>query len=212
MFKRYTGGAAAYDVLSGERFVYRAGRVAGIRALGLAWGDTVLDLGCGTGLNLPLLLELVGPGGLVIGVDLSPAMLRVARRRVASRGWQNVSLIEADGTSIDPARITGLAAERGRDRVDAALSTYAMSVTGDHEAAWAVIRAAVRPGGRVGIVDMAVPVGAAAVFAPLARLACATGGADIHAAPWRVIERDASNVEHSVHRGGHIHVVTGTLP
>ena len=83
MFKRYTAGARVYDVLSGEQFVYRAGRVAGIEALALKRGDIVLDLGCGTGLNLPLLLEKVGAEGLVIGLDRKTADGR--RNDVASR-------------------------------------------------------------------------------------------------------------------------------
>lgn len=75
----YGGGARRYDVLSGERLVYRSGRVAGIDLLQLQRGDVVLDVGCGTGLNLPLLAAAVGPTGLVIGLDRSPQMLAVAR-------------------------------------------------------------------------------------------------------------------------------------
>jgi len=213
MLKRYTAGARLYDVLSGERLVYRAGRVAGIDALRLGRGDIVLDLGCGTGLNLPLLLDRVGPEGHVIGLDRSSSMLAVARDRVRSKGWSNVSLLEADVLLLDPAQITSIALrEGGRSRVDAAFSSYALSVFDDWMPAWELMRGVVRPGGRAGIVDMALPTSAAAVFAPLARLACAAGGADITAWPWRALERQALDAEHTVLRGGHIHVVTGTLP
>jgi len=88
----------------GERLVYRAGREAGVRLLGLSPGDTVLDLGCGTGLNFGRLADAVGPGGTVIGLDRSPAMLRMARRRVDSNGWRTVRLVEADATRFDPRR------------------------------------------------------------------------------------------------------------
>ncbi|MCY7324807.1 MAG: methyltransferase domain-containing protein [Microbacteriaceae bacterium] len=213
MVKRYTAGARLYDVLSGEHLVYRAGRVAGIDALRLQRGDIVLDLGCGTGLNLPLLLERVGTEGHVIGLDRSSSMLAVASDRVRSHGWSNVSLLEADALLLNPAQITSIALrEGGRSRFDAAFSSYAMSVFDDWMPAWALIRAVVRPGGRAGIVDMALPTGAAAVFAPLARLACAAGGADITARPWQALEREAADAEHTVLRGGHIHAVTGTLP
>ena len=213
MLKRYTAGARLYDVLSGERLVYRAGRVAGIAALRLGRGDIVLDLGCGTGLNLPLLLDRVGADGHVIGVDRSSSMLAVARDRVRRNGWSNVSLLEADVLLLDPAQITSLALRQGaRSRVDAAFSSYAMSVFDDWMPAWELLRAVARPGARAGIVDMALPTGAAAVFAPLARLACAAGGADITARPWQALEREAADAEHTVLRGGHIHVVTGTLP
>ncbi|WP_165063212.1 class I SAM-dependent methyltransferase [Marisediminicola senii] len=212
MVERYSAGARFYDVLSGELFVYRSGRIAGIAALGLSRGDIVLDLGCGTGLNFPLLLDAVGHTGLVIGIDRSPSMLRVAAARVARRGWANVRFIEADLMTVDVASIASIAAaERGRPMVDAAFASYSLSVVDDRVPVWLRIRQSLRPGGRVGIVDMALPTGAAAVFAPLARLACAAGGADLSAAPWRELERTGTELAHTVHRGGHIHAVTGTL-
>ena len=67
-----------------------------IAQLRLKPGDLVVDLGCGTGANFAALLEIVGPAGRVIGVDLSEAMLARAKQRVARKGWRNVELIEAD--------------------------------------------------------------------------------------------------------------------
>jgi ubiquinone/menaquinone biosynthesis C-methylase UbiE len=58
-------------------------------------GDTVLDVGCGTGLCLPLLHEKVGPTGTIIGIDASEQMLKVAADRVTENGWSNVKLITA---------------------------------------------------------------------------------------------------------------------
>lgn len=55
-------------------------------------GQVVLDLGCGTGMSLPMLREAVGPSGRVLGVDLSPEMLVQARQRVQRTGWSNVQL------------------------------------------------------------------------------------------------------------------------
>lgn len=74
----------------------RPARRAAVDAMGLSPGDTVVDMGTGTGANLAFLQAAVGPGGHVIGVDLSPRMLERARRRVARRGWRNVSLVEGD--------------------------------------------------------------------------------------------------------------------
>ncbi|WP_030742635.1 class I SAM-dependent methyltransferase [Streptomyces sp. NRRL F-5135] len=53
---------------------------AAVAALGLRPGDAVLDAGCGTGRALPALREAVGPRGTVLGVDLTPEMLRAAVR------------------------------------------------------------------------------------------------------------------------------------
>jgi trans-aconitate methyltransferase len=58
-------------------------------------GDTVLDVGCGTGLCLPLLQRKVGPSGTIVGVDASAQMLEVAAARVADHGWDNVRLFAA---------------------------------------------------------------------------------------------------------------------
>jgi demethylmenaquinone methyltransferase/2-methoxy-6-polyprenyl-1,4-benzoquinol methylase len=49
-------------------------------------GDTVLDVGCGTGLCLPLLQRKVGPSGTIVGIDASAQMLEVAGARVTEHG------------------------------------------------------------------------------------------------------------------------------
>jgi SAM-dependent methyltransferase len=53
---------------------------AAVAELGLRKGDHVLDAGCGTGRALPPLREAVGPSGVVLGADLTPAMLEAAVR------------------------------------------------------------------------------------------------------------------------------------
>lgn len=68
--------------------------------LALQPGDRVLDLGCGTGLSLPVLRAAVGDTGTVYGVEVSPEMLARARAKVAEAGWKNVVLIEADAETF----------------------------------------------------------------------------------------------------------------
>ena len=72
-----------------------------IDRLDLKEGDRVIDVACGTGVNFAQLVADVGLSGAVVGVDLSPQMLRRARERVASAGWQNVSLIESTVEEAD---------------------------------------------------------------------------------------------------------------
>ena len=89
---RYRKLAAGYDA-SATRTMPLRRRAIGL--LKLRPGDTVLDAACGTGLSFPLIQETIGPSGRLVGVELSPDMMRLARERVAQAGWTNVTLIEA---------------------------------------------------------------------------------------------------------------------
>ncbi|MFI6206109.1 class I SAM-dependent methyltransferase [Streptomyces sp. NPDC051041] len=73
----FTARAADWDSRFPDDGPAYAAAVAG---LGLREGDRVLDAGCGTGRALPPLRAAVGPSGVVVGVDLTPAMLRAAVR------------------------------------------------------------------------------------------------------------------------------------
>ena len=90
--------ASVYDIAASPYNLIGARRLAkqAISELRLNPGDTVVDLGTGTGWNLPHLSTAVGPNGTVIGVDISPGMLEQARKRVEGLGLGNVELVEAD--------------------------------------------------------------------------------------------------------------------
>ena len=61
----------------------------------------MLDVACGTGLSFPLLREAVGAHGEVVGIDISPEMMCLARKRVTEAGWQNITLLESPIESAD---------------------------------------------------------------------------------------------------------------
>jgi ubiquinone/menaquinone biosynthesis C-methylase UbiE len=71
-----------------------------VRRLGLVPGGSVLEVGCGSGANLPFLLEAAGPAGQVVGVDLCPEMIAAARTRAPRRGWSRIRLIEGAAESL----------------------------------------------------------------------------------------------------------------
>jgi ubiquinone/menaquinone biosynthesis C-methylase UbiE len=111
-------------------------------ALAVSPGERLLDVGCGPGFYCLELSEEVGPSGQIVGVDPSPAMLELARRRCAGR--ENVELRQGDAVSVP--------ADDGD--FDAALSVQVLEYVADVEAALAELHRALRPGGRVLVWDI----------------------------------------------------------
>jgi SAM-dependent methyltransferase len=109
-----------------------------LRRGGLKAGDRVLDLGTGTGSVAIGAAALVGSAGRVTGVDISPDMLALARRRVAESGHSNVDLLEG--------RAEQLPAEDGS--VDVLLSSLSLMYVIDRGVAAREIRRVLRPGAR----------------------------------------------------------------
>ncbi|GAB2762097.1 hypothetical protein GCM10027020_12860 [Nocardioides salsibiostraticola] len=87
----YNATAWVFQPLGAERLQRKA-----VELLDLRPGDTVVDLGCGTGVNLPALADAVGGHGKVVGIDLSQGMLDQARRRSDRHNLPQVTLIQGD--------------------------------------------------------------------------------------------------------------------
>jgi ubiquinone/menaquinone biosynthesis C-methylase UbiE len=75
-------------------------RKKAVQRLALRPGETVLEIGCGTGRNLPLLCDAVGNDGQVIGVDASSGMLARAQQWVTRHHRQNVRLLHQDAAEL----------------------------------------------------------------------------------------------------------------
>jgi demethylmenaquinone methyltransferase/2-methoxy-6-polyprenyl-1,4-benzoquinol methylase len=144
--KIYSKRAATYDLsanlyyLVGIReFAYRE---KAVEALALQPGDTVVEIGCGTGLNFPLIQKKIGTGGRIVGVELTPAMAEKARRRGYRNGWLNVEVVNEDAASfVFP------------DGVGAVLSTFALTLVPEHDTVIRRAAAALPAGGRMAVLD-----------------------------------------------------------
>jgi ubiquinone/menaquinone biosynthesis C-methylase UbiE len=176
-----------FTVLLAPGFRRRA--ITGIR---LKPGEKVLEVGCGTGRNLALLHEAVGPSGCVIGVDASPGMLAESAQTVSQQGWANVRLIEADAAT--------LALD---EQVDAAYFSLSYSVMPDRPAVLAAAWRAVRPGGRLVIMDAGLPDNRLGrILGPFAEAIATTFPGDPYSEPWRDLERLSTPVRSERFRFG----------
>lgn len=107
-------------------------------------GETVLDLGSGSGTDTFLAAGLTGPTGHVIGVDMTPAQLAKARRLADAAGVDNVDFREG--------RIEQPPVDNGS--VDCVISNGVVNLAPDKEAVFRAAASAVRPGGRLALADI----------------------------------------------------------
>ena len=101
-----------------------------------AAGDRVLDIACGTGIVARVAHERVGAGGAVVGVDVSPGMLEVARAVAPAVTWR-------DGSALDLPLAEG-------ERFDVVTCQQGLQFFPDRPAAARQLRRARAPGGRIG--------------------------------------------------------------
>jgi demethylmenaquinone methyltransferase/2-methoxy-6-polyprenyl-1,4-benzoquinol methylase len=176
-------------------FLYLAGfrhgayRKRAIRSLALNPGETVVDLGCGTGLNFSRLQEQVGPRGRIIGVDLTDAMLAEASARIAAHGWSNVDLIKSDAAVYGFPKV-----------VDGIVSTFALTLVPEFDEVIRNGALALLPGKRFVILDFKKPSGwfmnkAAPILAKI--LTGPFGGTIEMAArkPWESLEKHLTLIQ-----------------
>jgi demethylmenaquinone methyltransferase/2-methoxy-6-polyprenyl-1,4-benzoquinol methylase len=141
--ERYDLTANLYYLIGFREWHYRQ---RAVDALQLKEGDVVVELGCGTGLNFPLLQRIIGPEGRIIGVDLTDRMLEQANKRVSRHGWNNVELVLADAAAFAfPAGVNGI------------LSTFALTLIPGFDRIIRTGSASLAPGGRFVILDLKKP-------------------------------------------------------
>jgi phosphatidylethanolamine/phosphatidyl-N-methylethanolamine N-methyltransferase len=129
--------APVYDFIFD--WIFAPGRAAAISHLGLKPNEMVLEVGIGTGLNLPLYPPSCG----LTGIDLSSEMLDKAVERAQKLAMPDVVLKVMDATSMDFAD----------NEFDKALATYTISAVPDPVAVLREMRRVVKPGGIIVILN-----------------------------------------------------------
>jgi demethylmenaquinone methyltransferase/2-methoxy-6-polyprenyl-1,4-benzoquinol methylase len=201
----YRKRAANYDFtdnlyyLIGFREVQHRKRA--VSALGLKRGDTVVEVGCGTGLNFFYLLQSIGETGRVIGVDLTDAMLKKAMKRVQRNNWHNVELVEADAAAyVFPAGIQGV------------LSTFALTLIPEYEQVIDHAARALAAGGRFVVADFKKPEQWPLWLVKLLVLITKPFGVSLDLAerkPWQVMRKYLAQVTVTEQFGGSVYIAGG---
>lgn len=141
--RHYDLSANLYYLLGFREYAYRQ---QAVEVLNLQPGDTVVEIGCGTGLNFAFLQEKIGPTGKIIGVDLTDEMLGIARQRCDVNNWSNVELVEHDAASF-----------RFPQQIDGVISSFALTLVPEFPAVIANAATALKAGKRMVVLDLQLP-------------------------------------------------------
>lgn len=140
---RYDLSVQMYRLFAFDMSRYRQDTIA---SLGLGPGNSVVELGCGTGLNFEYVQRMIGPEGKIVGIDLTDSMLDVARARITRERWHNVELVQADVAEWNmPQDVNGV------------FSTLALTLVPEYDDVIERASRALSMGGRLGVLDMKDP-------------------------------------------------------
>lgn len=204
----YRKRARNYDITANlyylAAFREKAYRRKAVEALQLHGGMTVIEIGCGTGLNFSLLQQKIGSDGNLIGIDLTDKMLAQARKRIQREGWANIELVNIDALDY-----------RFPKGVDGIISTFALTLIPEYEDVIRNGAEALSPGGRFVILDLKKPDRWPLWMIRLGVWTARPFGVSLEMAdrhPWEAIERYLTNTTFTDLYGGFAYISVGEAP
>ncbi len=150
----YDKFAQVYDLFS-PKWYYHKARDYSIKQLQLNEGDTIINLPCGTGQNFEYIQKYLNNTGLIIGIDLSDGMLNKAEQKVKKNEWNNIKIIKADATKVEPNWIK--TQFNHSLKIDAILCDLGLSGFPDWKLVIDNLLSILAPGGRIVIMDWYLP-------------------------------------------------------
>lgn len=201
----YRKRAAHYDFSANLYYLigFREARFRkqAVSALDLKRGDTVVEVGCGTGLNFPYLLQAIGDSGRLIGIDFTDAMLKKAKERIQRNGWRNVELVETDAVAYEfPTRVHGI------------VSMFALTLVPEYEQVIDHAARALVAGGRFVLADFKKPDKWPPWLVKLGVLITKPFGVSLDLAdrrPWETMTKYFAHVTMTELFGGSVYVAVG---
>lgn len=176
-------------------------RKMAVQELELSEGDTVVELGCGTGSNFDLVLDEIGPNGKLIGVDITDKMIEQARKKVQENGWKNVELVLCD-----------IAEYKFPEAVDGIFSTGALSYSPHYDKIIKRGYDALKTGKNFVLLDFKKSERPARIFAPILLLTTKPFAVDkeyYERQAWKSIEKYFEKTSYLEGWGGFLYLSVG---
>ena len=155
-------------------------------------------------LNFPFIIEQIGPEGRMVGVDLTPGMLDLARAQVERAGWKNVELIQSDLTNY-----------AFPDKLNGVLATGLFGYIAEYDPIIKEISRALVPGGHLVILDGKQPEKLPSwLFKIVLKLGRPFGFTPdyFNVRPWESVKTYFQETSLEQKYGGLIYILSGTAP